>query len=422
LEPEPYGDVDPTGARVVFWHNHAREREEGLHQLAEEFNRTNQWEITVLPEFAGGYDDIYERIVAGIAAGDPDLLPNLTIGYANQLATYQLSDTLVDMDELLESSRWGLTEEDWADIHPSILESDVSPIFGDGHYRLAFPAYRSMEVLYYNQSWLQDLGFDGPPATWAEFAEMACAATDPDASRVGYEISTDASRFASMVFSRHASYYAPDGSAFDFENARVKESMTYMQEYFNMGCFALIAELYGDQTDFGNRKTLFAIGSSSGLPYYAQAVESGEEGAFDWGIAPLPFADYGDEPVMNVYGASLAIPRTTPEQELAAWLFVRYFTSPEVNARWAQITNYYPVRWSAVEYMGAYLAENPQYEQGLAYLPFATYEAQWCPCYSDVRDLMDDVYRSILDGADIDGILYEANLAANQLLDESRLE
>ena len=62
-----------------------------------------------------------------------------------------------------------------------------------------------MEVMYYNLDWLNELGYDGPPETWAEFEEMACAATDADAGTVGYEISTDASRFASMVFSRHGS-------------------------------------------------------------------------------------------------------------------------------------------------------------------------------------------------------------------------
>jgi multiple sugar transport system substrate-binding protein len=32
---------------------------------------------------------------------------------------------------------------------------------------------------------------------------------------------------------------------------------------------------------------------------------------------------------MNLYGASVAIPKTTPEQELAAWLFTKWMTEPE---------------------------------------------------------------------------------------------
>ena len=37
-----------------------------------------------------------------------------------------------------------------------------------------------MEVMYYNLDWLNEMGYDGPPTTWAEFKEMACAATDAD--------------------------------------------------------------------------------------------------------------------------------------------------------------------------------------------------------------------------------------------------
>jgi hypothetical protein len=154
------------------------------------------------------------RMVDAIAAGIPTLMPNLTVGYANQVAKYQLTDSIVDMDFLVDSPKWGLTPEEKADFYAGILEADISPLFGDGHFRLGFPPNRSMEVLYYNLDWLNELGYDGPPTTWAEFQEMACAATDPDAGTVGYEISTDASCFASMVFSRHGTYFAEDGSAF----------------------------------------------------------------------------------------------------------------------------------------------------------------------------------------------------------------
>jgi ABC-type glycerol-3-phosphate transport system substrate-binding protein len=41
---------------------------------------------------------------------------------------------------------------------------------------------------------------------------------------------------------------------------------------------------------------------------------------------------------------------TTPEQQQTAWAFVKYFTSPDVGARWAAETGYLPVRKSAVNH------------------------------------------------------------------------
>ncbi len=33
-----YEDVDPSGQTVLWWHQHTRERQEGLNQMVEEFN------------------------------------------------------------------------------------------------------------------------------------------------------------------------------------------------------------------------------------------------------------------------------------------------------------------------------------------------------------------------------------------------
>jgi peptide/nickel transport system substrate-binding protein len=415
----PYEGVDPSGQEVLYWHQHTRARQEGLDEMVAEFNDTNEWGIQVNAEYAGGYPEIYDKMIAAISADDPTLLPNLTVAYANAAAKYQLSDSLVDMDEFIESAKWGLTEEEFNDFPAGLFESDVSPIFGDGHFRMGYPPNRSMEMLYYNLDWLNELGYDGPPETWAEFKEMACAATDPDAGTVGYEISIDASRMASMVFSRHGTYFAPDGSAFDYTNDTFMETMRFIKELYDEGCATLIAEAYGDQTDFGNYKTLFTISSSSGLNYYDAAVQAGEQGEFQWGVAALPYMDGGDQPVMNLYGASVSVPKTTPEQELAAWLFVKWLTEPENQARWAKISGYFPTRVSTADLLADYFVENPTYKQGFDLLPYSTYEAQWCPCYEEVRRLMRDAYSEILDGADIDATLAQLTEDANGSLAEN---
>jgi multiple sugar transport system substrate-binding protein len=415
----PYEDVDPTGATVLWWHQHTPPREDGLLEMVAEFNETNEWGITVQAEYAGRYNDIYDKMIAAISANDPTLLPNLVSQYPNGLAKFELADALVDMDELISSPKWGFTAEEIADFFPGTLEANVSPVFGDGHFQMALPPQNSMEVMYYNQDWLNELGYDGPPTTWEEFAEMVCAATDEEAGTVGYEIDTDASRFSSMVFSRHGTYFEADGSAFDFTNDTVIETMTFIKDLYDQGCVSLVAESYGDQTDFGNYKTLFTIGSSSGIPYYDSAVTSGEQGEFLWGVAPLPYMDGGDQPVQDIYGAPIGMPKTTPEQELAAWLFLKWFTAPEQNARWAKISNYFPVRDSAFAAMSDYFEANPIYRQAFDLLPYGTFEAQWCACYEEVRRLMEESYNAILDGADIEATLTQLEEDADVSLAEN---
>ena len=414
-----YEDVDPTGATVLWWHNHTTIRDEALQEMVAEFNATNEWGIEVSAEFAGQYDEIYDKMLAAIAADDPTLMPQLTVGYANSFGKYMLADALVDMDEFVDSPKWGLTEEEQADFFPGIFESDVSPQFGDGHYRMGFPPNRSMEMVYYNQEWLAELGYDGPPTSWAEFKEMACAATDPDAGTVGLTVGEGASFMAGMIFSRHGNYALEDGSAFDFTNEEVKASMQFIKDLYDEGCYIRPAERYGEQADFGNYKTLFTVGSSSGLPYYDQAVIGGEQGEFLWSVAPMPYMDGGDEPLQNIYGGSVAVPRTTPEQELAAWLFVKWLTTPEQLARWAKVSGYFPVRQSVAAEMADYFETYPAYKTAFDLLPYGTFEAQWCPCYEEVRRLMADSFSAILDGADIDATLAELEAEANVSLEEN---
>jgi hypothetical protein len=83
------------------------------------------------------------------------------VAYQNQAATYQVVDGLIDMWPLVRSEKWGYDEAELADFFAGFLQSDVNPAFGNA--LLGFPPNRSMEVMYYNEAWLAELGADGPP-------------------------------------------------------------------------------------------------------------------------------------------------------------------------------------------------------------------------------------------------------------------
>src|SRR5690606_38219231 len=207
-EAVDYENVDPSGQTVTFWHQHSRERETALLEIVEEFNTTNEYGITVVAEFQGGYDDIFQKMVALLGTND---VPNIVVAYQNQAATYQLVDGLVDMRPLVNSEKWGLSEADKADFFPGFYQSDIFPTFDN--QRLGIAPNRSMEVMYYNATWLDELresgaiDFEGPPTTPEQFRAAACAATEQPYSGAtsegrsfGYELAVDASRFASWTF------------------------------------------------------------------------------------------------------------------------------------------------------------------------------------------------------------------------------
>ena len=392
-DEEIYGDIeelDPTGQVVTYWYQHSRSREEALQAMIDDFNSSNEWDITVQGEYSGSYGEIYNKIIDGIPTG---AVPDIVVAYQNQAATYVTQGAVVELTPYIESARWGSTDEELNDFFPFVELGDYLPQF-DGRY--GFPPHRSMEVLYYNEDWLRELGYDRPPRTWDEFKEMACAASDPDTGTYGYELSIDASTFADMVFNRGGSIVNDEGTAYTFGDQAGLDALNLIQELFNEGCAVLEMEAYGDQADFGVSRVLFTFSSTSGLPFYRDAVAEGAD--FNWSISAMPTTL--DSPRVNIYGASLSIMRTLPEKQLASWLFIKWLTEPEQSARWTRATNYFPVRRSAADGLTDYFAENPQFEKAFGLLGHDIAIEPGLFGYDECRDMIGEMLNAVAAGGD----------------------
>ena len=127
------------------------------------------------------------------------------------------------------------------------------------------------------------------------------------------------------------------------------------------------------------------------------------------------------DPVQNIYGGDIMIPATTPKTQLAAWIFLKWFTSPEIQAQWDQVSGYFPTRASTAGLLTDYVGENPKWGQALKLLPYGTYEPQLIS-YQSVRDAAEQAFNEILQGADIkatlDALTKEANELQAELMEE----
>ena len=119
---------------------------------------------------------------------------------------------------------------------------------------------------------------------------------------------------------------------------------------------------------------------------------------------------------MNTYGASLVIFRTTPEQQLAAWLFLKWFTEAEQQARWVEVSGYFPARRDVGEKLTDYLAANERYVKAFALLPYSRWEPPVAG-YERVRRLIAETMVAAVDGNDdIDTLLRNLQARANATL------
>ncbi len=350
--------LDLTGKHVtvVFWSHYSGVQISQVQHIADDFNKQNPYGITVKLEKAGSsYNDVYNKINATIQGGGD--LPAFTLAYQNQAALYRSEGYLIDLTPFIQSKKYGLSQDDLKDFFPYFLQSDKNPQFPNEV--LGWPTQRSMEVLYSNLDWLKQLGADAPPATLKDFETLACKASDASQQKYGWIWKNDASDFASMVFAEGGEILKPDASAYDFNSQAGVDALTMMQRMFKNGCAVQLpkSERYGEQNRFAAGKLLFVTGSSSGLPFYAASIAKADK-PFQWTISMHPQAD-PTHPKVDLYGASWSVMKTTPEQELAAWLFMKFFSQKDNTAAWATTTNYMAVRQSAVALAVANVKKSP---------------------------------------------------------------
>ncbi|MCC6453923.1 MAG: extracellular solute-binding protein [Caldilineaceae bacterium] len=412
--------VDPSGQTVVWWHNHSGSRAERLGAIIDQFNSDNECGITVDAQNQGGYGDIRDKVNAGIAAGEVPAA--LIVGYQNDQAFYQLNGALVDFNIFVNDPTWGLTEEEIADFYPVFWEQGLHPAFNNE--RLGFPPNRSEEMLYYNQTLLEELGYDAPPTTPEELREMACAAAEAKGDGTGgYILRADASATAAWTYAFGGDILNEEGTGYVLNGPATVEALTFLQELYNDGCAYFFTEGY-PETELAARNAVFTQGSSSGIPFYQEAIDTvAKEAGRDadvWGVTAIPHTT--PDPVQNIYGGDVMIPVTTPEQELAAWIFVKWFTSPDIQAQWVAASGYFPTRASTpVDDYVATAVGGTQWAQALELLPYGTYEPQLIS-YEQVRDRLEQDFNAIIQGGDIQATLDAANEFGNQVQEELMAE
>ncbi len=174
--------------------------------------------------------------------------------------------------------------------------------------------------------------------------------------------------------------------------------------------------------EFASRQALVTTSSIAGIPYQAKAM--GEAGSTDeWTLIPFPAT--GDKPVMDIYGPSFFVVKSTPEKQLASWLFLKWFTQPENQAKWAKVSGYLPTRASTIDYLKDYLNENPQYAAGFnavfggqVELKFEPRDASWNAVRGAIFDTISQIFAEDFTVDQIPALLEQLQAQADELYAE----
>jgi ABC-type glycerol-3-phosphate transport system substrate-binding protein len=362
---KPDGKAPGNGVKavepLVFWHTQSQNNLDLLQKIVDKYNKTNP-PIPVELQYAGNYTTLFQKVRASVRTGK---LPDLVVAYESMVAEYIRLDAAVPLDEYINDEKIGLSKDSLADIIPSILDNCRYPDHDNTFY--TFPFTKSILMMYYNADLLKKAGYDAPPKTWKEFKEQCLAVKK--LGKKGYAVSVDASTLDAWVMSFGGQILNADRTKALFDAPAGIKAFTLLTDLVKSGAgYQIDRESYGDRKDFSAGECAFVIRSSTTRPYIAKDIKD----KFKWDMAIIPHAE-GVKPATVLFGANVAVMKTTPQRQRAAWHFVRYFSSKDVTAQWATGTGYLPVRMSAAETKAVqdFFAASPRSRRAFDALPHA---------------------------------------------------
>ena len=339
-------NANPEGQTVEFWVQYSDERLDAMMARAERFEKETGIKVNIT--YKGHYGKVQSAMMTTAGTSDQ---ADVARGYGNAAADMYQIGAAMDQTILAQSKKWGVTQSDIDDWGANWTVG-FSPYF-DGNPKLLHEVGKSLEVVYYNKDWLNELGLS-EPQTPAEFAEAACAATNStfsgrvgDTASLGYEIDTDASNFAAWVFAHGGDVFDYDSGQYILNSSEAIAAMEFIQGMANKGCAQVTRDKYADQQYLGLGSNLFALSSTSGITYFQKAIEEGYNG--QWEISKVPHTT--KNPVMNLYGGGLIMGNTgNVNKMVAAYQWMKYISNTENSAVWSTESGYGFVRTSSADH------------------------------------------------------------------------
>ncbi|MCX8024518.1 MAG: extracellular solute-binding protein, partial [Thermanaerothrix sp.] len=147
---------------------------------------------------------------------------------------------------------------------------------------------------------------------------------------------------------------------------RDREAWSFLRDLVDEGC-AWVGRDPAPYNYFAQRRALFYSGELLDLAAQRAAMQRNSSQDV-WTVRPYPGKS---KPLVLVSGLSYGILRSTPEQELATWLFIRWLQAPEQQAVLVRAGGGYPMGPSTVARLEDYRAVNPQWGEALTFIPIA---------------------------------------------------
>ena len=336
-------------AKAAIWHTFTKGQEEFLAKAVAGFNASqDKYEIELLSQpYDGFLDSVKNSVIAGVG-------PDIIFNYASEAASYVKGGYLADLSQYIYDEEIGI-EGFEGSLVDGVMNGEVKA-FEDGgiHY---LPAYTTGPILFYNKTLFDELKI-AVPTTWEEMEAAAKTIKEQKGiAALGCDSLTDLVQMFIME-TPGAGYIDVANKAVLFDTPEVRAKIQWLVDMVKNGYFLVKSTGNYFSEDFNAGIVASYIGSSAGYPYITPA-----DGKFEFAMAPVPAAtwypSWNRGPIVFYY--------KDDARAQAAYEFVKYFISADVNAGWVEaVTALAPYSWTKeTDAYKAYVAQDTLAAQAL---------------------------------------------------------
>jgi sn-glycerol 3-phosphate transport system substrate-binding protein len=412
---------------ISFWHSMADDVGLVFEAFVKEFNEGPgaERQITVEAVFQGQYADATAKLRPLIMAKQIDVLPDVMQIDATGIVDYLNTEYSFTVDDALMMDAY----YDLAQIMEAPLKA-----WNYGGRQLGLPVSASTTVMYYNRSLLDTAGVSTPPSCFEEIIEVSRKL--PPINANGHKITAFAQIPNSPYIANwigqipgkngESSYIVDNRNGRDGDATKLVcdtegTLLTFLKAWKAMyDAGALLNVSDGINNLFLTQQICFMTASTSQLA--ALLAQIG--GRFELGCAYYPRVSQTARYGATVSGSALFMfNRGDKSKTKAAWEFVKFMCSSDIQARFAAATGYMPVNNNSfsektyVEYINTY----PQAETGAKQLADTSADMMGIvvgPSRSFYMEIMNQVSAMLIEKKAPEDAVKSMSLALNLILED----
>lgn len=396
---------------IEFWHAMSGGGQESLDAIAEGFNES-QDKYVVKPEFQGSYEELLTKLRSiGGTKDAPALMQVFEIGTKYMIDSGYIEPVQKFIDE--------------DGYHLSQLEENILNYYSVDGELYSMPFNSSTPVLLYNKDAFREAGLD-PEKAPETFADVIHASSQLKTDEMyGFSMLTYGWFFEELLATQGGLYVNEEngraGNATEavFNGPEGLNVFRFLDTMNKEGTFGNFGTNWDDiRAAFSSGKVAMYMDSSAGI---ANAIESSP---FEVGAAYIPHADEVKRHGVIIGGASLWMSKgIADEEQQAAWEFMKYLTTPEVQAKWHLDTGYFAINPDAYEedIVKEKWAEYPQFQVTVNQLqdtePSVVTQGALISVFPESRQQIVTALENLYQGADPQQVLDEAVEGTNRAIE-----